>query len=134
MSNMDPTIIKIIIHLSVLHSYKFQELRPTVSLNQGVVVGVKVYLSRATINAFLGIPYAEPPVGELRFSVPKKHNGWTGTRFAGSYAPLCPYFLSNNAMSDKEDCLYLNIWTSVVRILFYLFTINFYVPKLGTVL
>lgn len=107
----------LIIRLCVLLkcSVLLQELRPTLQLNQGIVVGVKVYLPRVTINAFLGIPYAEPPVGQLRFAVPERHKGWSGPRFTSNYGPLCPYYLSSSDMSDQEDCLYLNVWTTSVR-------------------
>lgn len=109
-------MLKFLLLFLVFVSAEMQEMRPVVVLKQGTITGVKVYLSRVTINAFLGIPYAEPPVGKLRFSVPERHKGWQGTFFAGNYGPLCPYFISNYDMNDKEDCLFLNIWTYAVSI------------------
>lgn len=110
--------LNLIVKLCVLLkcSVLLQELRPTVTLPQGIVVGVKVYLPRVTVNAFLGIPYAEPPIGALRFAVPERNKGWSGPRFASNYGNLCPYYTSNSDMNDQEDCLYLNVWTTSVRL------------------
>ncbi|XP_068085152.1 acylcarnitine hydrolase [Anabrus simplex] len=77
---------------------------------------IKVYTDgRLPINAYLGIPYAAPPVGELRFAPPQIHSGWNRSYFAGSYKSACPQLQdvitrSSIALQD-EDCLYLNVWT-----------------------
>ena len=42
------------------------------------------------VHAFLGIPYAEPPVGELRFAAPKPPKRWSGIRNATEYGARCP--------------------------------------------
>ncbi len=67
-------------------------------------------------SAFLGIPYAAPPVGLLRYSPPAPVAPWQGERPANDYAPPCPQFpadLVNGAPGYRgdEDCLYLNVWT-----------------------
>lgn len=71
-------------------------------------------------EAFLGIPYAAPPVGELRWREPQAALPWQGVRDATSFGPVCqqgvpapwgPYtaeFLAAPPMS--EDCLTLNVW------------------------
>src|SRR5436190_16028383 len=53
------------------------------------------------VSAFRGIPFAAPPVGELRWRDPKAPAAWTGVRAATSFSPGC---------SQAEDCLYLNVW------------------------
>ncbi|WP_246465382.1 carboxylesterase/lipase family protein [Novosphingobium jiangmenense] len=79
---------------------------------------------RGTVNAgadaFLGIPYAAPPVGELRWREPQAAPPWQGVREATAFGPVCqqgvpapwgPYtaeFLAGPPMS--EDCLTLNVW------------------------
>jgi para-nitrobenzyl esterase len=63
---------------------------------------------------FLGIPYAKPPVGGLRWKLPQKNEPWTGVRDASMFGPRCAQLASAtlmNAESDDEDCLYLNVWT-----------------------
>ncbi|MFO8057549.1 MAG: carboxylesterase family protein [bacterium] len=65
---------------------------------------------------FRGIPFAAPPVGDLRWRSPEPHPGWSGVRDATEFSPQCMQKgvmalegeLENYGMS--EDCLYLNIW------------------------
>jgi para-nitrobenzyl esterase len=59
-----------------------------------------------SMRAFLGIPFAAPPVGALRFSPPKPATAWTGVRDASKAGPACP----QATQSATEDCLYLNVW------------------------
>lgn len=64
--------------------------------------------------AFLGIPYAAPPVGELRFAAPAPVEAWEGARDATQFGKRCAQLESTtlqNAGSENEDCLYLNVWT-----------------------
>ncbi|XP_058058216.1 venom carboxylesterase-6-like [Anopheles bellator] len=65
------------------------------------------------ILAFLGVPYAKPPVGELRFKAPVPFGGWSGIRSATIDAPLCtqrdPY-RRDEEISGVEDCLQINIY------------------------
>ncbi|XP_050088425.1 juvenile hormone esterase [Anopheles aquasalis] len=65
------------------------------------------------ILAFLGIPYAKPPIGELRFKAPEPFGKWSGERMAIADAPLCtqrdPY-RRDEAISGTEDCLQLNVY------------------------
>ena len=88
------------------------------------------------IEAFLGVPYASPPTGALRFMPPVTPAHWRGIRLAAQLAPLCPQFLPEmdaiqnltealkrmplsraewlrrtlpRMRNQSEDCLYLNI-------------------------
>jgi para-nitrobenzyl esterase len=66
----------------------------------------------AATDEFLGIPYAAPPVGALRWQPPRPPAPWHGVRPATSYAPHCPQPSSPfGAASTSEDCLYLNVFT-----------------------
>jgi para-nitrobenzyl esterase len=67
-----------------------------------------------TVRSFLGIPYAQPPVGPLRWKDPQKVAAWTGVRPAKEFGGRCAQLESTvlmNKASDTEDCLYLNVWT-----------------------
>ncbi|KAJ8036360.1 Acetylcholinesterase [Holothuria leucospilota] len=69
------------------------------------------------INTFLGIPYAEAPVGDRRFRKPEAKIPWTQPWNATFDRPMCwqlPVDLSNYPPQD-EDCLYLNIWSPDVE-------------------
>jgi para-nitrobenzyl esterase len=67
---------------------------------------------------FRGIPYAQPPVGPLRWRLPEPAEAWTGVREATHFAPICPQaptqieaLLGGSLGAQSEDCLYLNVWT-----------------------
>ena len=68
------------------------------------------------IRVFKGIPYAAPPIGELRWKAPQPLQAWNGSRNATEWGPRC---VQSNRLGDldplnkrmDEDCLYLNIWT-----------------------
>ena len=59
---------------------------------------------------FLGIPYAAPPVGNLRWRPPQPAAPWTGIREATDFGASCSP-VSGGAQEFSEDCLYLNVWT-----------------------
>jgi para-nitrobenzyl esterase len=85
-----------------------------VSTQTGLVQG-KSSLDPATC-AWLGIPYAAPPVGELRWKAPQPLPAWTGARPALDYGPQCVqkpmmgFQDARNLKGMSEDCLYLNVW------------------------
>ena len=74
---------------------------------------------------FKGVPYAAPPVGELRWKRPQPHAKWEGVRPALEFSAKAPQadlskmglygkeFYSDENLKRSEDCLYLNIWTPV---------------------
>ena len=72
-------------------------------------------LSPSPGAAFKGIPYARPPVGDLRWHEPVAVAPWDGIRHAGALGPPCAQNAQgwNDAAAhiSKEDCLYLNVWT-----------------------
>ncbi|MBZ5612237.1 MAG: carboxylesterase family protein [Acidobacteriia bacterium] len=69
------------------------------------------------VRVFKGIPFAVPPVGDLRWRAPKAAANWEGVRKADEFAPICVQRgggvggARNNA-NMSEDCLYLNVYTS----------------------
>ena len=79
----------------------------------GTIEGV---LEPSGVRAFRGIPFAAPPVGELRWKPPQPVRNWTGVRPADKFAARCmqrPIFgdMSFRSNGMSEDCLYLNVWT-----------------------
>ncbi|MEV4144341.1 carboxylesterase family protein [Amycolatopsis sp. NPDC049691] len=66
---------------------------------------------RDGVRTFLGVPYAEPPVGELRFRAPRPAPPWSGVREATDWAPRAPQpELTGRRFTGDEDCLYLNVY------------------------
>ncbi|KFO81330.1 Fatty acyl-CoA hydrolase precursor, medium chain, partial [Cuculus canorus] len=100
---------------------------PEVVTKYGRVRGYqfKVDAAGRSINIFLGLPFAKPPVGPLRFSEPQPPEPWKGVRDATSYPPMClqdkalgqffsDYVTNRNEkflLQMSEDCLYLNVYT-----------------------
>ncbi|XP_012288440.1 esterase FE4 isoform X2 [Orussus abietinus] len=85
---------------------------PTVNTRFGPVRG-RLMLSarRNLLSAFLGIPYAQPPIGELRFQSPQPWNGtWTEPRDATVDGFQCAQILKSRIIVGNEDCLFLNIF------------------------
>ncbi|MEI6469407.1 MAG: carboxylesterase family protein [Betaproteobacteria bacterium] len=83
-----------------------------VSTSMGIVEGG---MASANIRVFKGIPYAAPPIGELRWKPTEEAKHWHGVRSALDFGPDCPQTMNvgSRATSQSEDCLYLNIWTPV---------------------
>jgi para-nitrobenzyl esterase len=69
-------------------------------------------LASGAVDEFLGLPYAAPPVGALRWQPPQPPASWSGVRDATAFAPHCPQPASPfGVASTSEDCLYLNVFT-----------------------
>ena len=93
------------------------EQQPIVRIRSGLLEGVH-FGSNPNGAAFLGIPYVASPIGDLRWKPPQPAPNWSGTRKADNYgspypqlsAPWFPY------IEGKEDCLYLNVWTTAARL------------------
>ena len=100
---------------------------PVVETEAGPVQG----LEQAGIDTFLGVRYAAPPLGDLRFQPPAKPEAWEGIADATGYGAPCMQLYSasgpnesemtrriqaifptsTEAKMDNEDCLFLNVWT-----------------------
>jgi para-nitrobenzyl esterase len=77
-----------------------------VRLDTGIISGTTT--GSPDVRAFKGIPYATPPVGDLRWRAPKPAAHWEGTRAADQFGPVC---MQGGDQKMSEDCLYLNVWT-----------------------
>jgi para-nitrobenzyl esterase len=61
---------------------------------------------------YLGVPYATPPVGALRFAPPEPARPWSGVRAATDFGAACAQPIDfSGAAETSEDCLFLNVWT-----------------------
>src|SRR5580700_6171652 len=88
---------------------------PIVRIDDGLVRGADV----AGVDSFLGLPYAAPPTGNLRWRAPRPAAAWSGVRDATQFGPSCPQSTVHNPFLPpgpiSEDCLYLNVYTPTVR-------------------
>ena len=91
-----------------------------VKTKYGLLSGVNVPESNITV--FKGVPFAKPPVGDLRWKAPQPPESWEGIKNADTFAPAgIQAYPPKGAFYEKEwgngdfeiseDCLYLNIWT-----------------------
>lgn len=88
---------------------------PRVEIKNGTLQGL-VMTSRKgrEFVGFRGIPFALPPLGELRFEPPRPSNGWQGVRDARDDADICTQrnvYTHQEEVVGSEDCLYLNVYT-----------------------
>ncbi len=85
-----------------------------VRIRSGLVEGVASQVPGVTV--YRGIPYAVPPVGQLRWRPPQPVVPWDGVRLCDEFGPACPQprvtgiYRGADGPTD-EDCLYLNVWT-----------------------
>jgi len=114
----------LILYLQVFW-YETEANDSTVSTTSGLVVGQRKTILGRDVNAYIGIPYATPPTGELRFKKPIAAQPWEGVYNASTLPNTCmqgdvdfsPGFAGEEPLSRNtpvsEDCLYLNIWAPV---------------------
>ncbi|XP_037299218.1 LOW QUALITY PROTEIN: esterase E4 [Manduca sexta] len=91
---------------------------PIVTVKQGKVKGaVKSLPDGKTYYSFKGIPYAQPPVGNLRFQAPLPPKPWEGIRDATEHGPVCPQYdmTTTEFIEGNEDCLFVNVYTKNLR-------------------
>jgi para-nitrobenzyl esterase len=86
-------------------------LAPVVQASAGPLQG----LDNHGVYEYLGIPYAQPPVGDLRWQSPQPYPQWTKAREATHFGPTCAQITTLGAFAgppnSNEDCLYLNVFT-----------------------
>lgn len=115
---MKKVSIAVLLLLSLLTACK--ENNPVLSIEGGLVQGVVT--DSPGVLVFKGIPFAAPPVGELRWREPQPVVPWNGIRIADSFGSPAvqfnhtpgnwtPEFFYDGDPEFSEDCLYLNIWT-----------------------
>ncbi|XP_070593960.1 LOW QUALITY PROTEIN: cholinesterase-like [Erythrolamprus reginae] len=87
--------------------------------SSGPIKGKQFLSGLGSMTAYLGVPYAEPPLGKLRFQKPLPHQPWNQTLEATSFGNSCPQFIFQDVPEaetwspktpQSEDCLSLNIW------------------------
>ncbi len=107
-----------IINLAGCSTVKVKADPVRVTVNSGNLVGQTLSNDRDVVG-FTGIPYAEPPIGNLRWAAPKIDTGWLGTLNAKRIPPACIQQITETALSgnsdhdyypQSEDCLYLNVF------------------------
>lgn len=89
-----------------------------VKVENGTIEGL--YDTKTGLQFYLGVPFAKPPVGDLRWRAPQEMDKWTGVKQTKTFGPRpiqAVVFGDMNSRSSgiSEDCLYLNVWTPAKR-------------------
>tara|TARA_R110000744_G_scaffold14338_2_gene40826 strand:+ start:1450 stop:3078 length:1629 start_codon:yes stop_codon:yes gene_type:complete len=87
-------------------------------IKNGIIEGS--YNTHTGIQTYFGVPFAKPPVGELRWKAPQPMDNWEGVRETKTFGPRPMQTIVFGDMKSRsdgvsEDCLYLNIWTPTTR-------------------
>jgi para-nitrobenzyl esterase len=111
MFKMEEKVKKVLIAIfvmSALAPLAFSQIQ-TAKVTGGEVQGVVTN----GISVFKGIPFAAPPLGDLRWKAPAPVQPWTGIKKADAFGPACMQAANSmgNTAPVSEDCLYLNVWT-----------------------
>ncbi|HVN80172.1 MAG TPA: carboxylesterase family protein [Terriglobia bacterium] len=105
-------VVAVLLHCCCGISAYAGDFPQTVRIDTGVLSGTPGTNSAVTV--FRGIPYAAPPVGNLRWKPPVRATKWSGVRKVDYFAPSCmqPNWKGQAARFEtSEDCLYINVWT-----------------------
>ena len=104
---MKKVLITILL-ISALAPFAFSQIEKA-KVTGGEVQGVVT----DGLSIFKGIPFAAPPVGDLRWKAPAPVQAWTGMKKAEAFGPACMQAAGamGNTAPVSEDCLYLNVWT-----------------------
>lgn len=100
---------KILLYLWLLFESSSSEI---LVLDDGVINGTFMETRHGeSFHAFLKVPFAEPPLGNLRFLAPEVKKPWSGIYEATQYSSMCMQINLLSASPVSEDCLYLNVFT-----------------------
>lgn len=89
-----------------------------VKLKKGIIEGD--YNTHTGMQTYFGVPFAKPPIGELRWKAPQPLESWKGIKETKAFGPRPMQTMVFGDMKSRsngvsEDCLYLNIWTPTTR-------------------
>ncbi|XP_049850043.1 esterase FE4-like [Schistocerca gregaria] len=102
--------VSVILHSCLSPCFINAQEYVTVSTQEGDLRGqIETTYTNMTMYSFKGIPYAESPVGDLRFQPPVRKAAWTGVRDALQLGSPCA-----QSLLGQEDCLYLNVYSPII--------------------
>jgi len=119
------SLLRLLLAVSLLPALSFltHAQAPPIRIESGLIAGTAN--EEGNVRIFKGIPFAAPPVGELRWKAPQPAASWDSVRVYAEFPPSAvqpppvPFFVwSQEFLAPpaplSEDCLYLNVWTSAV--------------------
>lgn len=108
-------MLLLVVALAAVHCSRADPSAPEVKVESGILRGkwIQSLFSKRNVAAFEGIPYAEPPVGKLRFQRTVPATSWSGVKVVDRLSPICPqqdFLLGKLDVEGSEDCLYINVY------------------------
>jgi hypothetical protein len=104
-------LITAIVTIQITALIPLASIAAPIKVDGGLVEGT----AEEGMTVYKGIPFASPPIGNLRWRPPQPVKSWDGVLQANKYAPACPQMELNipgfPKVETSEDCLYLNVWT-----------------------
>ena len=112
------TILFSILLTSISYTQNINAFPVQLTLQNGVIEGN--YDTHTGIQTYFGVPFAQPPVGNLRWKAPQPMENWEGVKETKKFGPRPMQTLVFGDMKSRseglsEDCLYLNVWTPAKR-------------------
>ncbi|XP_018575847.1 esterase E4-like [Anoplophora glabripennis] len=108
-------LLLLLTFVQIILSWEHKQFIPLYNTNYGSIYGsIEVARTGRLFYSFKGIPYAKPPINNLRFKAPEPPEKWEGVLDATQDGPVCiqkNYFFANPVVEGQEDCLYLNVYT-----------------------
>ena len=109
-------IIAVVILLAIFRPWVPKPVADRAALRHPPAGDVIGFADKHNTFAWLGVPFAMPPVGDLRWRAPRPLPRWRDERKALALSPPCAQLqtlaiFSKHALTGSEDCLYLNVWT-----------------------
>src|SRR5688572_29726938 len=110
--------VVLLVMTSSLYAQRNDGFPVQVKIDNGIIEGL--YDTRSGLQQYFGIPFAKPPVGDLRWKAPQPLENWKGVLSTKAFGPrpmqavvFDDMVFRSNGVS--EDCLYLNVWTPATR-------------------
>ncbi|MEW6354773.1 MAG: carboxylesterase/lipase family protein [Planctomycetota bacterium] len=111
---MKKTVVSLTLAFLILAAQGSSLAEEPIRITGGLITGEE----RNGVRIYRGIPFAAPPVGDLRWKPPQPVVPWEGVRECIQYGPSCPQptpLMGPPPVKSSEDCLYLNVWTPANR-------------------
>lgn len=106
---------KIILFLTIINFFAILKCE-VIEIEDGKLEGTVLKTRKGLdVYAFMKIPFAEPPVGKLRFQTPIPNKKWNGVLDAKKFGPACMQNYDGSDGSLSEDCLQLNVFTKEIN-------------------
>lgn len=104
--------MKILIYVALFAAIAYSRVA---HFDDGPVMGVVKTIAGKDVQAYYGVPFAEPPIGELRWARPQRPKPWKSPKLAALSMSMCSQIDIGGLHLGEEDCLYLDVAAPIHR-------------------